>query len=125
MDNLISPFQASFIPGRCIQDNTVIGKEIVHSINKCRGRRGFCIIKVDLEKAAHKWSFVEDTLKEVGLKDRKKDSIMDCITSSSLNVLWNGGLTEFFQPSRGLRQGDPISPYLFVLVHGQIIALDL
>lgn len=64
MENLISPFQASFIPGRCIQDNIVIGKEIVHSINKCRGRRGFCIIKVDLEKAAHKWSFVEDTLKE-------------------------------------------------------------
>lgn len=41
--------------------------------------------------------------------------IMRCISSTFVNVLFNGNKLEGFKPSRGIRQGDPISPYLFIL----------
>ncbi|KAK4280290.1 hypothetical protein QN277_011932 [Acacia crassicarpa] len=51
IDGLISPFQASFIKGRCIQDNIIVGHEIIHIMNKNRSKRGLMAMKVDLEKA--------------------------------------------------------------------------
>ena len=51
MPNLISEVQSSFVPGRQITDNIIVAQEIIHSMRKMKGRRGFMAIKVDFEKA--------------------------------------------------------------------------
>lgn len=92
-------------------------QEAVHSMRRKKGRKGWMRLKLDLEKAYDRirWDFLEDTLVAAGLSETWVHWIMQCVSGPSMNVLWNGEKTEAFKPSRGLRQGDPISPYLFVL----------
>jgi hypothetical protein len=82
-----------------------------------RGKKGVMVIKVDLEKAYDRlsWSFIRETLIDVGLPNEMIGIIMKCIESASLSVMCNGSATQKFFPSRGIRQGDPSLPYIFVL----------
>lgn len=117
MPKLVGPNQNSFIPGRSITDNVILAQEVVHSMQYKRGRKGWMLLKLDLERAYDmlRWDFIIDTLHDVGLPECWIGWISECITTSSMRVLWNGEMTAPFLPSRGIRQGDPISPYLFVL----------
>lgn len=117
LPELISPNQSSFVPGRQISGNIVVVQEIFHSMRKKKGKKGLMIMKLDLEKAYDRlrWDFVRDTLMDVGLPDKMIQIIMTSITSASMRLLWNGVETGDFRSSRGIRQGDPISPYIFVL----------
>ncbi|XP_061376344.1 uncharacterized protein LOC133318374 [Gastrolobium bilobum] len=114
---VVSSAQSSFVPQRHIQDNSIIVQELVHSIRRMRGKKCFMVIKVDLEKAYDRlnWKFIHRVLDEIQIPDKLSKLIMAAVTSPETNIIWNGKLTEEFQPSRGVRQGDPISPYLFVL----------
>lgn len=75
------------------------------------------ILKFDLEKAYDRleWSFVMSTLICLGIPEELREIIHLCISSGSMRINWNENVSDSFNSSRGLGQGDPISSYLFIL----------
>ncbi|XP_031120447.1 uncharacterized protein LOC116023586 [Ipomoea triloba] len=118
MCNLIGPHQNSFLPGRSTQDNIILTQEVVHTMNRKRGKKGYMIVKVDLQKAYDSvaWSFLESTLVDFGFPRQMVELISFSLRESDISILWNGRKLPPFSPGRGLRQGDPLAPYLFNLV---------
>lgn len=113
---IIGQGQTSFIPGRDIIENIIVAKEMAHSRRNNSGQK-FVAIKIDLQKTYNrlKWEFIEDSLIDVGFPQNIIDITMFWIRFVSILVLWNGSPTETFHPSKGVRQGNPMSPYIFVL----------
>ena len=74
-------------------------------------------MKLDSEKAYNglRWGFIRETLMEMRLPQRIVNVMMHCISTYSMSILWNSEPTAKFIPSRGIRQGDPLSQYIFVV----------
>ena len=117
MPNLISPCQTAFVAGRRGSDNIIIAQEIIYFLNKHKGKEEFMIVKIDLEKSYDRleWCFIRKVLTCFGFPPNIIKLIMSCISSSSTSLLFNGEKLPPFAPSRGIRQGDPLSPFIFLL----------
>ena len=117
LQRLVSPYQVAFGSGRRGVDNTIIVQELIHTIERFKGRNGYMAIKLDLEKAYDKleWSFIRKMLIRFNFLENLIELIMSCISSVSTSLLFNGGCMDSFWPSRGIRQGDPLSLYLFIM----------
>ena len=115
LTKVISKTLNAFVEGKQILDVVLVANEVVDSILRSDG--GFILYKLDIEKADHvDWSFLCWVMEKMGFGEKWISWIRWCISIVCFSMLINGTPLGFFRSSRGLRQWDPFSPYLFVIV---------
>ncbi|XP_039007851.1 uncharacterized protein LOC120135691 [Hibiscus syriacus] len=116
LPGIISLNQSTFVKGRNIVDNTLLAQELVRGY----GRKSIsprCALKIDLQKVfdSLRWGFISSILKALQLPNSFIGWIETYYSEARYSISFNRSLIVFFKGARGIRQGDPLSPILFVL----------
>ena len=124
LPEVILPNQTAFVQGRLLIENTILASEILQGYHKEGGPKRVTI-KVDIAKAFDtiRWGFIFQCLRSIDVPELMIRWIEACVCSASFSLGFNGSSYGYFKGTRGLRQGDPLSPYLFVLAMNCFIHL--
>jgi hypothetical protein len=116
MNSLIAPNQSAFLKGRNLVDGVLVVNEVIDLAKK--SGKDCMVFKVDFEKAYDSvdWNFLDDMLHRFGFGEKWIRWIRACVFAGNLSILVNGSPTKEFNIQRGLKQGDPLAPFLFLLV---------
>ncbi|CAN1746948.1 LINE-1 retrotransposable element ORF2 protein [Linum perenne] len=115
---LIATEQSAFIKGRSITDNVLVAFESLHHMKRIqRAKIGEMAVKIDISKAYDRvsWDYLEAVLKKLGFSGRWIEWMMMCVKSVEYNIMVNSEVVGPIIPGRGLRQGCPLSPFLFLM----------
>lgn len=116
LSKIISEEQTEFVPGRSILDGIITIQETIHSVQKMK--KVCMFMKLDIQKAYDMvdWRFLCKTLEAFGFSRQWINLIFKCISTTKIAVLVNVSPEGFFETSRGITQGDPLSPFLYIIM---------
>ncbi|GKV27064.1 hypothetical protein SLEP1_g36275 [Rubroshorea leprosula] len=116
MQEIIGEQQIAFVKGRQLIDGVVVANEVIDEVH--RKRKSSFVFKIDFEKAFDKvsWKFLDYMLERMGFDSEWRGWIQECLSTNRVSILVNGNSTDQFSVSQGLRQGDPLSSFLFLII---------